>query len=853
MKHIRLSLIALLGMMVLSAHAQILSRGVTKELAEHRKANISNVIYDLTFNIPADVNQMVTGTAVICFDVKKAEDIILDFQGEFNGNCKAIVPKNKKKTKFNTIAFQAAYQNEHIIIPKKMVVEGSNRIELSFASLDKALNRNQDYLYTIFVPDLARSVFPCFDQPDLRAMFMTKLNVPSGWKTMISDASGPLPTFLYSFVAGNFYEKTGSRDGHQIRALYRETDPDKVAQLDQIFDEVGGALKWMEGYTGIACPFKEYGMAILPNFQLFGQEHPGAIQYSDRLMFLDKFHTQEDALYRMELIAHETAHLWFGDLVSLKWFDDLWANEVFTSFAASKITHRQYDQVNFDLIFLKTHVAEALATDRTEGTHPIAMEMSNANHASLLYDNIIFNKTAVMMRMLENVMGPDVLQSALNKYLTKYQFRNASWDDLVSMLAEEAPDLDIRKFCDVWVKQKGMPNIHTSYQGGQLVVKQTDPYNRGIFWPERFQVRVIYDLGKSATYDVEMKQPVMSFKLNRKPDCILPNYDGRGYGRFTLDDEYISMLPKRLITTRNDVNRYELLLAIHDSYLRGKLPPSHFGELFRLMCKEKNPLIMVTALEQMFKIVRDVNIEQRAALELCVMDLLSENKSNECHQYVIRMMTDVASSPEVLQQLENIWKRHNDPLLNENDYNNIAYRLAIMNPKRWKDILNTQRARLKTDDQRAEFDYLSRACNPDPVERTNVFNSLLKPENRMQEPWAIYTLKLLNSDVFEPQSNSYIEPSLKSLEYIQQTSNAFFPHYWMEALMMGHKSKEAALIVENFLKANPNYPEHLRNKALESSYILLRQVPYVAPAKPKATTTAAKKTTTKKATAKKKK
>ena len=155
-------------------------------------------------------------------------------------------------------------------------------------------------------------------------------------------------------------------------------------------------------------------MVILPNFQLFGQEHTGAIQYSDRVTFLDKFHTQEDALYRMELIAHETAHLWFGDLVSLKWFDDLWANEVFTSFAASKITHRQYDQVNFDLIFLKTHVAEAIATDRTEGTHPIAMEMSNANHASLLYDNIIFNKTAVMMRMLENVMGPDVLQSALN-------------------------------------------------------------------------------------------------------------------------------------------------------------------------------------------------------------------------------------------------------------------------------------------------------------------------------------------------------------------------------------------------------------------------------------------------------
>ena len=257
MKHIRLLLITLLGTMVLSAHAQMLSRGVTKELAEHRKANISNVSYDLTFNIPDDQNQKVTGSLVIRFDVQRVEDIILDFQGEFDGTCSTIVPKNKKKTKFKTVSFQAAYQNEHIIIPKNMVVEGSNRIEMNFTSLDKALNRNQDYLYTIFVPDLARSVFPCFDQPDLRAMFITKLNVPAGWKTMISDTSGPLPTFLYSFVAGNFYEQTAVRDGIPIRALFRDSDPDKVAQLDQIFDEVGSALKWMEGYTGIACPFKE--------------------------------------------------------------------------------------------------------------------------------------------------------------------------------------------------------------------------------------------------------------------------------------------------------------------------------------------------------------------------------------------------------------------------------------------------------------------------------------------------------------------------------------------------------------------------------------------------------------------
>lgn len=147
----------------------------------------------------------------------------------------------------------------------------------------------------------------------------------------------------------------------------------------------------------------------------------------------------------------------------------------------------------------------------------------------------------------------------------------------------------------------------------------------------------------------------------------------------------------------------------------------------------------------------------------------------------------------------------------------------------------TQRARLTTDDLRNEFDYISRACNPSDSQRLQLFNDLLRSENRQQEPWAITMLQLLNSDVFEPQSNSYIESSLKSLEYIQQTSDIFFPGKWMKALMAGHKSREAAQIIDSFMKANPNYPSNLKNKVLEASWILMKQVPYVEPAKPATT------------------
>ena len=831
MKNIKILLMIFLSMMVLSTHAQMLSKGVPKELADHRKVNISNVVYDLTFNIPSNLSHKVTGTAIISFDLKEQEDLILDFQGEFNGTAYVYYGKKNNKRR----SFEALYEDEHIIIPMRQLQAGKNKIELNFTCQDKALNRNKDYVYTLFVPDLARSVFPCFDQPDLRAVFATTLHTPSGWKTMTSDNSCQLPTYLYSFVAGNFQEKTGTRNGRLMRALYRETDPAKVAQLDKVFDETSQALKWMEGYTSIACPFKEYGMVILPNYQFGGMEHPGAIQLSDRRIFLEKNATQEEELYRTELIAHEIAHLWFGDLVSLKWFGDVWTKEVLANFMASKITRRQYKGIDHDLNFLKTFQNAAIAIDRTDGTHAIAQELTNLNHASLLYDNIIYDKAPVMMRMMEQVMGAPAMQNGLNRFLIDHQFDNASWDDLIKALDKTAPSAGVKKFSDIWVKQKGMPNIHTSYKDGQIVVTQSDPLHRGIFWPQQFEVKVIYDLTESQTLTVDMQKPTMTFKVPGRPSYIIPNSNGKGYGRFTLDDNYTRQMPKRLITTRNDLNRYALLQVIHDNYLMGKISPSYFSELYRLMVKERNPQIMSTAIEHMFKILEDVNVDQRAALELCMMDLLNENRTNECHQYIIRKMSSCVSSPEVLDQIESIWRNHNDPLLNEHDYMEMAYRLAIMHPQQWQEILSTQRARLTTDDLRNEFDYVSRACNPDGNQRLQLFNDLLRPENRQKEPWAIAMLRLLNSDVFEPQSNGYIESSLKSLEYIQQTSDIFFPSKWMKALMAGHKSREAAQAIDSFIKATPNYPSNLKNIVLEASWILMKQVPYTEPTKPATT------------------
>ena len=784
-----------------STNAQTYEIGVSKELAEQRVQNISRVNYDLSFDIPEDLNRSVAGTVVVSFNLKQQAEVVLDFQGKFSGAC---IVNGKKRV--------ATMRDEHIIIPASLLQAGANTVEMNFASLDKALNRNPEYMYTLFVPDQARSCFPCFDQPDMRATFTTRLNVPDGWKTIASDGQYPIPTYLYSFVAGKFEEQTARREGYNIRALYREQDPQKVSQLDKIFDEVGSSLRWLEGYTGISCPFQEYGMVILPGYQFGGMEHPGAIQLSDRRIFLGENPSKDEELSRMELIAHETSHLWFGDMVSLKWFEDVWTKEVFANFMASKITRREFSKIDHDLNFLKTYQSRALAIDRTEGTHPIAQELKNLNHAALLYDDIIYDKAPVMMRILESIMGARELQTGLQTYLQKYFFKNASWDDLIETLDQQSPSAGIRQFSEVWVKQKGMPNIHTSYQDGKLVVSQTDPYGRGLFWRQKFEVRLVYDMDESRTVTIDMRQPTVTVNIGQRPNCIIPNYTGRGYGRFTTDDAYTQMLPLRLIVLHDDLQRYALLQTLYDNYLMGRIPASYFGELYRDMMKEKNPLIMQTIISHMFKIAFDRIPSERHTLEQCIMDLLAENKSSECRQAIFRKMATSATAPEVLDQLYKVWYAQADPLFNEHDYMEMAYRLAIMRPQQWQTILARQRQQLKSDILREEFDYVSRACTPDKQAQRQLFDELVRAEGRQHEPWALHALRLLSADVREPQSNAYIAPSLNALEYLQQTSDIFFAGNWLSNLLQEHKSQEALRQVESFVDSNPNYQPNLLNK-----------------------------------------
>ncbi|MDP5092087.1 MAG: peptidase M1, partial [Polaribacter sp.] len=358
-------------------HTVSLEKGISYELAKYRKQQVSDIVYNLHFKIPKEKNQSISSVLKLDFiinDVKN--DLMLDFNEE-SSKLKSI-SINGKKSEIN-------HQNEHIIIDKSLLILGQNNLEILFEAGEKSLNRNDDFLYTLLVPDRASTLFPCFDQPDIKAKYNLTITAPKEWKVLCGAfeketiekgdftqhhfaTTDLMSTYLFSFVAGNFSEITKNPGKFDMRFLYRENNAEKIEEsVDKIFELHQNSLSYLENYTQVKFPFQKMDFATIPPFQYGGMEHVGAIQYRESSLFLDKNATQNQLLGRAKLIAHETSHMWFGDLVTMKWFNDVWMKEVFANFMADKIVNPEFPEINHNLSFMMTHYPSAYSEDRTKG------------------------------------------------------------------------------------------------------------------------------------------------------------------------------------------------------------------------------------------------------------------------------------------------------------------------------------------------------------------------------------------------------------------------------------------------------------------------------------------------------
>ena len=722
-----------------------------------------------------------------------------------------------------------------LILPESASLKGKNEVHIRFIAGDQSLNRNDEYLYTLLVPDRARTVFPCFEQPNLKAEFTLCLEVPEEWEAVSNTSiqtesiingkkhitflpTEPLSTYLFSFVAGKL-KKVEYADGERILTAYhRETEPKKVAQLDIIFQQVASSLHWLEDYTDIPYPFAKYSFIILPGFQYGGMEHTGATLYNDTRMFLSEHPTLDEELARAKLIAHETAHMWFGDYVTMDWFNDVWTKEVFANYFAACITEPLFPSVNHSLNWIKTYTAASLAEDRTSGSNSIRQPLDNLRNAGLIYGNIIYNKAPVMMQKLVEIMGEKAYQEGIQEYLKTYAYSNATWDDLITILDAKTEE-DLASFSDVWVNQKGMPHITFTNRCGQLEIRQRDPLNRGLIWPQCFQITFIGD--ENTTVEIDLSQETYAFTVPLDTKAILPNTDERGYGLFIPDEQSRAWLLAHWQEMTDDTARQSLLMLLYENYQHRLITDKEWiNALLNGLKTEKNALIASTLCGYLSGPMQKLKDEK---LEETIWLWTEKHPIASCRLQLIRCLISNASAPQSIDKLYQLWEKQSHPMLNERDYMTMAYELALYNPEKYENILTTQRNRITNPDRLRQFDFISQAVTPDTLQMDAFFQSLLKAENRRIEPWAASALAYLNHPLREKYAVKYIRPGLEVLQEVQRTGDIFFPKNWVSALLRNHKSKEAYQEVQAFFKAHPGYSPLLTNKILQAAWPLYKE------------------------------
>ena len=822
--------------------------GVQMDIAEARSASITRLRYDLFLSIPETLSAPLRGAITIRFDLKDASTpLVLDFE---------TTREHVKSVMANGESAPFEYVNGHIVLPRAALAKGSNEIRIEFDAGDASLNRSADFLYTLFVPARARLALPVFDQPDLKGRWTMSLEHPAKWQSAANGealsrtTSGdrvtvrfketePLPTYLVAFVAGDFKVETARRNGRDFRMFHRETDAAKVARnKDAIFDLHANALEFLERYTAIPYPFGKFDFVLIPAFQFGGMEHAGKILYNAPGLLLDESATQNQRLGRASLIAHETAHMWFGDLVTMRWFNDVWMKEVFANFMAAKIVNPSFPEVNHDLRFLLAHYPSAYDVDRTPGANPIRQQLDNLNEAGGMYGAIIYQKAPIVMRHLEALLGETSFRDGLREYLKAHEFGNATWPDLIKVL-DARTSVDLQAWSRAWVNEPGRPVVETilDIQDGKitrLAFRQRDTWKRGLLWPQR--LRVVIGRGVATrTLDVELNRAevvVSQATGMQAPDYVLPNGAGWGYGGFVLDPRSLSWFAASLPDIGDPLTRGSAWVTLWDAMLDGQVKPEGLLDLaLRALPRETD--------EQMTSRIlgyagstwwRFMSAGERALraerFEAVLREGLVRAPSASLKAAWFGALRNVATTDATIGWLEQVWRKQVTVMglpLAEADYTTLALELAVRGGANAANILEGQLARIENPDRKARFEFVRPALSADPAERGRWFAQLRDLKNRRREPWVLQGLNYLHHPLRAPEARLYVKPSLDLLWELQKTGDIFFPKRWLDATLGGHQTTDVADEVRAFLKnLPPDYPERLRNITLQSADELFR-------------------------------
>lgn len=828
-------------------------QGVSWQLAQYRAATVSDLRYDYSLSLPNQLDARIEGEALIRFQFDSAaangRPVVLDFLDPETRTLSLEV--NDQPVSWLPI-------NDHLIIPTTELQDGENSVRLSFLAGDEALNRNREFLYTLFVPDRAHFSLPVFDQPNLKGEVAWRIDAPADWVVvangpLISQSEGagietantiqhrfarskPLPSYLFAFAAGQFLKESASVDGRELVMYHRESDAEKVAaNRDEIFALHGQALAWLEDYTQIDYPFAKFEFVAVPSFQYGGMEHPGSVLYRESSLFLDPTATQNQILSRAALIAHETAHMWFGDLVTMNWFDDVWTKEVYANFMAAKIVNPAFPEIDHDLRFHTAHHPRAYSVDRTAGANAIGQPLENLRFAGSLYGAIIYQKAPIVMRHLEQRIGEQVLRDGLRDYLRNNAYGNATWPELIALLDSRSVQ-DLSAWNEVWVYESGRPRIIVERQsqaaGSGFIVRQEDPAGLGRVWPQRLTLLV----GEPAALDTRVIDlGSESVSINGHADLLLPNGSGVEYGDFVLDPQSLSLLLNEIGSIENLVARGAAWTTLWEQVSEGRLDAEDFlAAALRELADESNELIVSRVLGVLDEIYwQRLDLPTRLAITPALEDLLwnqanAEQRTLSSRAAFYRRYRALATSEQGVARLEQLWRGEEEVAglpLSETEQIALASGLVLRGVAQPERLLDEQEARIRSADRLERFRFVRPSLSGFDGDLSAAFYAFAKAENREREPWVLESLGNIHHPLRQERSLDLVRPALELLPEIQASGDIFFPGRWLDAVLGRYQSPAAAQAVRDYIAQTPELSPRLLQKLLQSADVLLRLNP----------------------------
>ena len=330
------------------------------------------------------------------------------------------------------------------------------------------------YVWTSFEPDEARRAWACFDQPDLKAVHGITVTAPEPWivlsntgDAIVEDAATgrrwtfhdtpPLSTYVPVVNAGPFHERRAEHGGHDLGLYARQSlAPCLDRDADELFALTAAGLAYFGEQFGMPFPQRRYDQVWVPDMG-GAMENYGCVTWGDALMYRsDPTHAQREL--RASVLMHEMAHMWFGDIVTMRWWDDLWLNEAFAEWAANWAVVASTEHTDAWASFLTGAKVNAYRADRASTTHPIRQPVNDVAEAMAGFDHITYSKGASVLKQLVAYVGEDDFVAGLRSYFQRFAWANASLDDLVAEL-EATSGLDLGGWVQGWLETSGTDDL----------------------------------------------------------------------------------------------------------------------------------------------------------------------------------------------------------------------------------------------------------------------------------------------------------------------------------------------------------------------------------------------------------